>query len=379
MKDKLFFADLLNYHKFTVLIALLVLLSGCVKSVDPRPIPSGVIPDPSPTPDNLDFRFLEGEPNDEQDHDSRLEWWYHSGHLKTADEREFGFHFVVFKSDDGLSEPKLLAQLAITDVETGKHYETSRAVASLDKLDTPGMSIKIADWDYSVLPVAGGHAFSANGDNFHLTLDLQETTPVMLHNEIGWLPTEIGSTYYYSWPRQVAFGELNLEGETFQVSGLGWFDHQWGDFFVLGKPSGWQWIALHLDDGGSLMVTELRGIDGEIEDIYGTYMSPDGEVKALYRDIDGISFEKTGEWTSPSTSGTYPSGWVLDIKSLDMNLTLDPVADDQEVTAGLPVVSSYWEGKVRVSGNQISRPIEGDGYVELSGFTDPDPIGWLGQ
>ena len=99
------------------------------------------------------------------------------------------------------------------------------------------------------------------------------------------------------------------------------------------------------------MVTELRGIDGEIEDIYGTYMSPDGEVKALYRDIDGINFEKTGEWTSPTTSGTYPSGWVLDIKSLDMNLTLDPVADDQEVTAGLPGVSSYWEGKVRVSGN----------------------------
>ena len=60
-----------------------------------------------------------------------------------------------------------------------------------------------------------------------------------------------------------------------------------------------------------------------------------------------------------------------------MNLTLDPVVDDQEVTVGLPVVPSYWEGKVRVSGNQISRSIEGDGYVELSGFTDPDPIDWL--
>ena len=62
-----------------------------------------------------------------------------------------------------------------------------------------------------------------------------------------------------------------------------------------------------------------------------------------------------------------------------MNLALDPVANNQEVTAGLPMVSSYWEGKVRVTGNQITRPIKGDGYVELSGFTDPDPIGWLGQ
>ena len=62
-----------------------------------------------------------------------------------------------------------------------------------------------------------------------------------------------------------------------------------------------------------------------------------------------------------------------------MNLILEPVADDQEVTVGLPVVSSYWEGKVRVTGNQSTRPIKGDGYVELSGFTDPDPIEWLDQ
>ena len=86
--------DSLSCHKFIIFVALLVLLSGCVKSVDPRPIPRGVVPSPSPTPVNLDFRIVEGEPNDEQDHDSRLEWWYHSGHLKTEREREFGFHFV---------------------------------------------------------------------------------------------------------------------------------------------------------------------------------------------------------------------------------------------------------------------------------------------
>ena len=371
--------DSLSCHKFIIFVALLVLLSGCVKSVDPRPIPRGVVPSPSPTPVNLDFRIVEGEANDEQDHDSRLEWWYHSGHLKTEREREFGFHFVVFKSDEGLGEPKLLAQLAITDVETGEHYETSRAVSNIDKSDGPSMSIKIAEWDYSVLPIVGGHAFSANGDDFHLTLDLHATTPVMLHNEIGWIPTEIGSTYYYSWPRQKAVGELNLNGENFKVTGLGWFDHQWGDFFVLGKPSGWQWIAVHLEDGGSLMVTQLRGINGEIDDIYGTYMSPEGEVKALHDEIDGINFENTGQWTSPVTGGIYPSGWVINIESLDMNLILDPVADDQEITVGLPVVSSYWEGKVRVTGNQSTRPIKGDGYVELSGFTDPDPIEWLDQ
>ena len=127
------------------------------------------------------------------------------------------------------------------------------------------------------------------------------------------------------------------------------------------------------------MVTQLRGINGDIDDIYGTYMSPEGEVKALYDEIDGINLENTGQWTSSVTGATYPSGWVVSIESLNMNLTLDPVVDDQEVTVGLPVVSSYWEGKVRVTGNQSARLIKGDGYVELFGFTDPDPIEWLEQ
>jgi predicted secreted hydrolase len=96
-------------------------------------------------------------------------------------------------------------------------------------------------------------------------------------------------------------------------------------------------------------------------------VSPEGEVKALYDEIDGINLENTGQWTSPVTGATNLSGRVVNIESLNMNLTFDPI------------VSSYWEGKVRVTGNQSTRPIKGDGYVELSGFTDPDPIEWLDQ
>lgn len=349
-------------------------LAGCVKSSEPREIPSGALPDPTAIPVPISF------PRDAADHDSRLEWWYHSGHLETEQGREFGFHFVVFRAGNEMGEPNFVAQLGIIDVETGTHYEASRAEAGRRQVGDGPMTLGIADWVYGLLPIEGGHTFTAagtaDGRDIGLSLDLEARTPVMLHNEIGWLPTEAGATYYYSWPRQATVGQLTLDGETFNVTGTSWFDHQWGDFFVLGKPSGWQWFALQLDDGGSLMITEARGIDGEVADTYGTYMSPDGEVRPLTQ-ADGIFLEPIDQWTSEMSGATYPFGWSLKVETLGLEAVITPVSSNQEVRGGLPAASTYWEGKSTVLGHQNGSVITGDAYVELSGYVDPDPVEWM--
>jgi len=239
------------------------------------------------------------------------------------------------------------------------------------------MTLGIADWVYGLLPIEGSHSFVANDGDTGLSLIMEAITPVMLHNEIGWLPTEAGATYYYSWPRQEAVGQLVLDGEVLNVVGTSWFDHQWGDFFVLGKPAGWQWFAIQLSDGGSLMITESRGIDGEIAATYGTYMSPDGTVSHLDGDADGIDLIAIGRWTSPETGATYPSGWGLIVDSLGLDLELIPAANDQEVQGGLSAASTYWEGKVLIGGIQNGYPISGNAFVELSGYVDPEPVEWM--
>jgi predicted secreted hydrolase len=354
----------------TTLAVFLVAITACVKSAEPRQIPTGATPDPTATPAPISF------PQDELAHDSRLEWWYNSGHLKTDSGREFGFHFVVFKSDTDLGEPNLVAQLGILDVETGEHYELSRAEAGFRTEEEP-YSIFIADWLYAIKPDSGHQQWSTGNGEIVMSLDATADTPPMLHNEIGWLPTEAGATYYYSWPRQTAVGTIKIGDEVYEVTGTSWFDHQWGDFFVVGKPAGWQWFALQLEDGGSLMITESRGIDGKIAETYGTYMSPDGEIKHIKGDIDGIDLGINGEWTSPTTGATYPSGWTLAIESLAIDFILTPTVNDQEVQGGLPAASTYWEGKVRVAGNQNGLVISGDAYVELSGYVDPEPVEWM--
>ena len=73
------------------------------------------------------------------------------------------------------------------------------------------------------------------------------------------------------------------------------------------------------------------------------------------------------------------SGWALEIDSLGLDLVLVPVAIDQEMQVGLPVGSAYWEGKAWVEGRQNAQSISGNAYVELSGYTDPEPIEWLGR
>jgi predicted secreted hydrolase len=354
-----------------VLFGLMLLATtACVTSVEPREVPSGAIPDPTAIPAPIVF------PLDEFAHESRLEWWYNSGHLRTEKGREFGFHFVVFKADDGLGEPNLVAQLGILEVETGEHYELSRAEAGFRITEDP-LNIHITDWIYAIWPDSGHQQWSTGNGEIVMSLEMSATSPPMLHNEIGWLPTDAGATYYYSWPRQSAVGTIKLGDETFEVTGTSWFDHQWGDFFVLGKPAGWQWFALQLEDGGSLMITESRGLDGKIVDTYGTYMSPDGEVRSLQQSEDGIDLTAIGEWNSPTTGATYPSGWSLSVESLGMDLIINPVANDQEVQGGLPAASTYWEGKAWIDGTQNGQPISGDAYVELSGYVDPEPIEWM--
>ena len=106
-------------------------------------------------------------------------------------------------------------------------------------------------------------------------------------------------------------------------------------------------------------------------------MSPEGEAKILRQESSGIELTATGEWTSPTTDATYPSGWTLRIDLLDLNLALEPVIKNQEVQGGLPAVSTYWEGKTRASGHQNGEPITANAYAELSGYVDPGPIEWM--
>ncbi len=355
--------------------AITLLALACADTGRTTPVPTPAPLEPTPAPAALVF------PLDVGPHDNRLEWWYYSGHLQDGEGDEYGFHFVVFQSldpsdpDDG-GTPGYAAQFGLTDVRANEHTQDARFSSGKQPQAGPGMSgLQVADWSLNATPDL--HNFVAGSDDVRLSLAMTPTKPPALHNEIGWLagPTT-GWTYYYSRPRMAAEGKLELGDSTLTVSGNVWMDHQWGEFFVLGHPAGWQWFGIQLDDGTDLMVTQTRDVDGEIDALYGSLISPDGSLTSIHHGAGELELVTEGSWTSPHTGARYPNGWIVNLPEPGINLEITPVVADQEIASTRPESAVYWEGKVSVTGTRGGNPVTGDGFVELTGYVVPPPLPW---
>ena len=351
---------------------------ACANDLTHREIPSPGPPQSTPEPEALSF------PDDDSSHDAPIEWWYYNGHLEAEDGSEYSFHFVIFQTDGDIDSAQFeFGQAGITDVRTGSHLKlSSTGFGSFEPLDaSPSTGLLGLDLGNFSLDIAsdGTHSLRAADASASVGIRLATERPrdVMLHEGIGWMDWPFGWTYYYSYPRLEASGALTLDGEDVPVYGEVWFDHQWGDFFVVGKPAGWQWFALHLDDGTSLMISEVRGADGDVIAVEGTLLSTGGGQRILEPEVDGISLEITDHWTSPNTGGVYPARWRLKIDSIDLDVVLTPSVADQEVPA-IPYgnkAAAYWEGRVEVR-DALSDDVVGVAFAELSGYVEPEPLIW---
>ena len=108
-----------------------------------------------------------------------------------------------------------------------------------------------------------------------LDLTAVSVRPALLHRETGVVDLgPAGITRYYTRPRLETTGALTVDGETRQVEGLSWMDHQWGDA-ATALNVGWDWLGLQLDDGADLMVSIVWDVDtGELIGRYGTLSLP---------------------------------------------------------------------------------------------------------
>ncbi len=67
---------------------------------------------------------------------------------------------------------------------------------------------------------------------------------------------------------------------------------------------------------------------------------------------------------------TYPSGWHLAVNDpqLQVSLMLTPQLKDQELVVYQSTGNSYWEGAVSIQGRSAGQVVQGEGYVELTGY-----------
>jgi predicted secreted hydrolase len=314
-------------------------------------------------------------PRDAGRHDALTEWWYFTGHLRSAtDGREYGFEFTIFQARRQGAPTGYLAHYAITDIR-GQQFSHQVRLAQLQGVPPTGFPIDVDGWVLDMTDAGDEiHARMTPGPGvakaFGMDLRLTDDKPAALHHGgyIEYGPA--GGSYYYSRTRIEVSGQLQLgdgaDAEKVPVAGLAWMDHQWGNF-VVASAGGWDWYSLQLDDRTELMLYVLRGPDGTTTGIYGTQVLADGSEHDL--DPGSVVSVPTGTWTSPHTGAAYPSGWQVTLPDAT-RLTVQPTVADQELyfpgVAGPDTgvgAMAYWEGAVTVGGDR-----SGVGYVELTGY-----------
>ncbi len=233
----------------------------------------------------------------------RHEWWYLTGQLRGADGASFGFELTLFRL--ALAPPRAAAagrsawrarqlyaaHFAITDVSRGQFFSATRyardALGLADATAQP-FAVHVADWSLVQAPQddAGLHwqLQAADGD-YQLQLDLRSASSPVLNGLEGLsrkADAPGAASYYYSMPRLHALGSLTRQGTALPVSGLAWLDREWGSGSLGPNQQGWDWFALDLADGATLMFYALRDQDGR-RDAHsaGTFVDAAGHATSL--------------------------------------------------------------------------------------------------
>ena len=366
---------------------LVCLLGGCTAPTDPSGPPQQGNATRFLTEPNADryARVLESRPfrfpEDHAAHDEfRSEWWYFTGNLHTRRGRHFGFELTFFRyalspetvqrTSRWATNQAWMAHLSVTDTQGEQFIASerfSREALGLAGSQAAPFRVWLEDWsangDGAGIPPL---KLTAGTDRAGLQLMLNGNKPVALHGDNGVDPKgpERGNaSYYYSLTRLAAIGTLRLEDAEFDVSGTAWMDREWGTSALSPDLAGWDWFGLQLADDREIMFYRLRTHDGKSSPFSGgSLLQADGTRVGL--SAQDVSLTPLEYWSSPETGSRYPVSWQLDLPSEEITLQVRPYLLQQE----LNLTVRYWEGAVRVSGDEAGSEISGEGYVELTGY-----------
>jgi predicted secreted hydrolase len=309
--------------------------------------------------------------------DYRSEWWYATGWLTTSDGKPLGFQITFFRSKVNVDEantskfaPKQLvfAHAALSDPAHGRLLHDQRAartafdMAGAKEGDTDAW---IDDWRFS----RAGDKYSVHiySNNFAYELSLAPTQPVLLEGDQGFSrkgPQPEQASYYYSEPHLRVSGSLTRNGKQEEVHGAAWLDHEWSTAYLAKEAVGWDWVGINLDDGGALMLFQIRGKNGSPLWTGGTLRDHDGKLTRYSSPT--LRFEPQRHWTSPHTNTRYPV--AMRVHAGDLTLDLKPLMDDQELDSRASTGAVYWEGAVSATRDG---KLAGRGYLELTGYFKP--------
>ncbi len=340
---------------------------------------------------------------------SDMEWVYMNAHL--TEQGGAGRRFVVFAA----YFTQALRFLVVRAFDAQDHYLGSWTGTawgllrpSPDRLDLTFNHGGGTDTWKTKVPAGNAVPFASelhavdDAGKFSVDLELTNTKRPYEAGGRGYLPFgKHGSFYYYSLTRMSVAGTLSLDKldgsgrETVSVDGIGWYDHQWGPFFVTPIRNKYleqyEWMSIQLDSGDELLLTTVWDANGTTPSLpaYGGA----GLIRAdqtFDKLVGAHRWKRTKFWRSPKQHATYASEWTFDAPEWNTSLVikpryhdqLTPVIDDPPPNI-LGTVSrlfegvaqwfiDFWEGSCTVVGTFAGQPATGSAFAELvKRYEDP--------
>ncbi|NBO63905.1 MAG: carotenoid 1,2-hydratase [Acidobacteria bacterium] len=308
--------------------------------------------------------------------DYKIEWWYYTGNLRTANGRRFGYQLTFFRVgiDFNPINPSrwavrdlYTAHFALSDLNGNnfRHAERiNRAGVGWAGADQEFYRVWNEDWE-ARLSGQGQHLLRADGETMKIDLLLDPGKPPVIQGENG--VSQKGNapgnaSHYYSLTRMPTRGTIVVDQQPYEVSGESWMDHEFGTSFLEAGQIGWDWLSIQLDDGRDLMLYQFRRQDGTTDPhsngmIVGRY----GETARLT--ATEFSLTPLEFWESPASGARYPIAWSITIPSQSVSLTARAAINDQELQTSESTRVTYWEGAITLDGSH-----RGLGYLEMTGY-----------
>lgn len=320
--------------------------------------------------------------------DYQTEWWYYTGNLETIDGKTFGFQLTFFRqavsptlqvatsqttrpSSNWRGNQVYSAHFTVSDIAHKQFYpyeRFSRGTVGLAGAQASPYQVWLEDWSATEVE-PGKVRLQAKTKDVELDLRVEQTLPPILQGDRGLSVkgSEPGNaSYYYSLVQQPTKGMITVQGESYEVAGLTWKDHEYSTSSLSAGTVGWDWFSMQFENGSALMLYLLRHDDGTLEKTSaGTLIQPDGKTIPLHWQDWKIQVRNT--WKSPKNGAVYPAEWTIEIPKLDLSLQAQPLMPNQELNVA---TATYWEGAVGFKGTQAGQILEGKGYVELTGYAD---------
>ncbi|MCD8368178.1 MAG: hypothetical protein LUC48_09185 [Clostridiales bacterium] len=289
--------------------------------------------------------------------------WFVIGHFDVDGHKlNFLFHLLIMSVKRGM--PVLNSVFSITDETTGWYYG--------DDQITPMSKVTVSKDTFSIQAPNGSMSGDLNEINLSATMPdgkvdvtLNPKAPVIYNGGTGYFPMVDMGVYQYSVPNVETTGSLTIEGKTYALQGISWFDRQWQHHHNRrGLGGRWAWMDLNLDTGDKASLWWVVDENAGAENSWATILNADGtQTVARTSSLKESAFDY---WRSPKSKQNYPTRWIVNIPDLDARLEITMENREQEIVSKHPALHKY-EAACSINGVYQGKPTTGYCYVELLG------------